>query len=70
MALHYLVNGVALPCLYQVTFGMVFPVATHVTVYEVFFSSKTWGDEGKDVVFGSSKIRRNFYTTVIVKILC
>lgn len=42
---------------------MGFPVATHVIVYEVDVSSlKTWGDGGKDVIFGSSKITRNFYT--------
>ena len=49
---------------------MGFPVATHVIVYDVFFSSKTCGDGGKDIIFGSSKIRKNFYTIVVVKILC
>ena len=46
------------------------PVATYVIAYEVFFSSKTCGDGGKDVIIGSSKIRINFYAIVIVKILC
>ena len=47
---------------------MGFPVATHVIVYEVDVSSfKIWGDGGKDVIFGSSKMIRYFYTIFVVK---
>ena len=48
--------------------GMGFPLAAHLIVYEIDgSSSKTWGDGGKDVIFGSCKITVHFYTNVIVK---
>ena len=62
------VNGVTLPGLCQVIFGMGFPLAARLIVYEVDgSSSKTWSDGGKDVIFGSCKITGHFYTIVIVK---
>ena len=49
---------------------MGFPMATHFIGYKVDdFSIKTWGDEGKDVMFGSSEIVRYVYAIVIVESL-
>ena len=64
------VNGVTLPCLYQATFGLGFPIATHFIGFKVdVFSIKTSGDGGKDLMFGSAETTRYVHAIVIVESL-